>query len=425
MSDSKSTDHWNVLARLLGAAPAEAPEKEAGMPEPAAAELVGEGPGVEPALEREMTAEPDARGESDAMVEAAPRFEPAAVEVREPARPAPKSEPRRTPAKPKPMNHWRELAGSLGIEVTEPEPEPEPVLEVKEADSPVAPPPAKAPGHTERADDRSRIAGSEREPERAERGFEAGMRSRSAPRRESRRASLFEDPNLSLDTPGVLDAIFDEVEPEMADERPALAAPPPEEIRESREFREVRSERVEKFVPREREPNLAFSDESADEDVDERVGEAVTDQSESETPRDADEEDRLNRRRKRRPRRRGGRRDQKPATETSRGEGGEEGIEEEDEARVERRSDATELRERRPVAPADELEDLDDDAEEQLLEDDEDDEEGGSERLRLKHKKIPTWQQAIDAIVAVNMESRAKNPGGGQGGRGRGRRWRR
>ena len=72
----------------------------------------------------------------------------------------------------------------------------------------------------------------------------------------------------------------------------------------------------------------------------------------------------------------------------------------------------------------DELEDLDDEADDHL-EDDEDGEEGGSERLRLKHKKIPTWQQAIDAIIAVNMESRAKNPGGGGAGRGRGRRWRR
>ena len=60
-----------------------------------------------------------------------------------------------------------------------------------------------------------------------------------------------------------------------------------------------------------------------------------------------------------------------------------------------------------------ELEDLDDDADDHLEDDEEEDEEGGSERLRLKHKKIPTWQQAIDAIIAVNMESRAKNPGGG------------
>jgi hypothetical protein len=233
---------------------------------------------------------------------------------------------------------------------------------------------------------------------------------------------LFEDPNLSLDTPGVLDAIFDEVEPETAVEGPAVVAPPPERIRE---IREDRRERAEKFIPREREPDLTFSDEPADEEV-EDVEEVVTDRGESETPRDADEEDRSNRRRKRRPRRRGGRRDQKPATETTRDEVAEEGIEEEDEGRIERRSDATDILERRPAAPADEVEDLDDEAEDQLLEDDEEDgEEDASERLRLKHKKIPTWQQAIDAIVAVNMESRAKNPGGGGGGRGRGRRWRR
>ena len=281
--------------------------------------------------------------EPETPVEVISVFEPAPVEVREPAKPAAKPEPRRTPSKPKQINHWRELASSLGIEVTEPEPEPEPEPdpEVTETHIPVirvAPsPPARAPEHRERADSGPRITDAERAPERAVRSFEGGERSRSAPRHGSRRESLFEDPNLSLDTPGVLDDIFDEVEPEAAAEGPAVVAPPPERIRE---IREDRRERVEKFVPREREPDLAFSDEPADEDVEEdfeevfeeAFEEVVADQGESVTPRDADEEDRSNRRRKRRPRRRGGRRDQKPATEATRDEAGEEGIDEEDEA---------------------------------------------------------------------------------------------
>jgi hypothetical protein len=86
------------------------------------------------------------------------------------------------------------------------------------------------------------------------------------------------------------------------------------------------------------------------------------------------------------------------------------------------RSDPAKLRERRIPAEAEEDDDLGDEAEDRLDDDDDDDDEGSSERLRLKHKKIPTWQQAIDAILATNMESRTKNPGGG---RGRGRRWRR
>ncbi len=79
MSDSKSTDHWNVLARLLGTAPADVPEEETEMPEPPAAELVVEEPAIEPACEQEAVVEPEA------VAEVVSVFEPAPVEVREPA----------------------------------------------------------------------------------------------------------------------------------------------------------------------------------------------------------------------------------------------------------------------------------------------------------------------------------------------------
>jgi hypothetical protein len=58
--------------------------------------------------------------------------------------------------------------------------------------------------------------------------------------------------------------------------------------------------------------------------------------------------------------------------------------------------------------------------------DDDGDEEGG-ESPRIGFRNIPTWQDAIGVMIAKNMESRSRNPGGprgsgGRGGRGRGRR---
>jgi hypothetical protein len=41
--------------------------------------------------------------------------------------------------------------------------------------------------------------------------------------------------------------------------------------------------------------------------------------------------------------------------------------------------------------------------------------------LGIQHRKIPTWQEAMESIIATNMESRARNPGGGSRGRSRGR----
>ena len=40
---------------------------------------------------------------------------------------------------------------------------------------------------------------------------------------------------------------------------------------------------------------------------------------------------------------------------------------------------------------------------------------------KAKHKKIPTWEEAITVLVSSNLETRGKNSGGG-GSRGRGRR---
>jgi hypothetical protein len=37
----------------------------------------------------------------------------------------------------------------------------------------------------------------------------------------------------------------------------------------------------------------------------------------------------------------------------------------------------------------------------------------------MTHKKIPSWSEAIEVVVATNLAERAKHPSGGQRGRGR------
>ena len=60
------------------------------------------------------------------------------------------------------------------------------------------------------------------------------------------------------------------------------------------------------------------------------------------------------------------------------------------------------------------------------FEDEGEDDEDGGESPRIGFRNIPTWQDAIGVMIAKNMESRARNPGGsrgpgGRGGGGRGR----
>jgi len=45
----------------------------------------------------------------------------------------------------------------------------------------------------------------------------------------------------------------------------------------------------------------------------------------------------------------------------------------------------------------------------------------GSENQKSKHRKIPTWEEAISAVVQANIDSRSKSSGGGRRGRGRGK----
>ena len=176
------------------------------------------------------------------------------------------------------------------------------------------------------------------------------------------------------------------------------------------------------------EPPALTLDETAIEPIEAEIVEDLDDvdiAAPDAAERDADDEDRSSRRRGRR-RRRGGRRPPRPDAEQETSDAPADDMEDDDEEqRVSPRSEVAEVRERRVSIESEEENDLEDETDDRF-EDDEDedaDEATNSERLRLKHKKIPTWQQAIDAILTANMQSRAKNPGSG-GNRGRGRRWR-
>jgi hypothetical protein len=81
--------------------------------------------------------------------------------------------------------------------------------------------------------------------------------------------------------------------------------------------------------------------------------------------------------------------------------------------------------ERSEFAPRDDADDADE-ANDDFADgagDDFADEAGDDKELRVGHRAIPTWDEAIGLIIAKNMESRAKRPNGGQarghGGRDR------
>jgi len=67
--------------------------------------------------------------------------------------------------------------------------------------------------------------------------------------------------------------------------------------------------------------------------------------------------------------------------------------------------------------------DFDDDEEhdgEHDFEGDEEHDEDGVDSPRIGFRNIPTWQDAIGVMIAKNMESRSRNPGGSRGPSGRG-----
>lgn len=452
MSDRTTIDHWNVLAVELGAVPAaELEEEQENTPElpPSSdlscSDLADEEPAepssgkdvaeaVEPSVETPVGQAPEDASPLAAVTEALEQPVGWAVEPEGLAKRASEAGPvKAAGAKPpvsqtaspqtvlpkrKLAQHWWDLATSLGVEVSEPETElesepepevqsePEPIHEVKADESLATRVPAESP---------ARSSASARQP------AEPLSREPAEPRRGHRHSSSFDDPDLSLDTPGVLDAAFDEGEPEsVSHPETAPARRQPDDWAEQRRRSRPTSPAARDSI---------FFDEPEDEAFDdvESESEETAAAIDADEPESEEETERSGRGRGRR-RRRGSRRGQRAAPEEVRFEpdsADEEEEEEEDQddrsVGPRRRSGTAETRQRRAHAEDDLEGDLEDEGEDHF---DDDEDEGGGERLRLKHKRIPTWQQAVDAILATNMESRTKNPGGGAG-RGRGRRWRR
>jgi ribonuclease E len=457
MAQSKSTDHWRQLAQLLGAAlPDEpAPVQAESLPEPPLEPLPEPepvpAPSVAPippaAFEPEPTppvpvltpslspipvaafaAEP--ASSAPVVAAAAPAIvaekdvipemvAPVAVVAEPPTAPrAPTPSPAVHVVKPVPdevqqrqqrqANHWDDLARQLGIEVPpleEPaESEMEPQREPEPPSAPITDfsweevPPPEEPA----VDD----------------VMEADRDSLSEPDRGGR--ALFEDPNLSVETPGVLDSVFDE-EPELAyedesdlvprswdeaatSELPeAEAAPLASDAEgEGEEDRPARRRRRRRGRRR-RSPGETERESAVPEELDEAVPEddLLDDEREAEEVADLDTDEGEETRPRQRGRRRWRTAEDQPA-EDEEAEVSEEEVEEDlvpIGSRVER------------LEPD---QDQDDDLDAGLDEDD-------AEVFHIKHRNIPTWDEAIGLVIATNMESRAKNPGGHSRGRGRGR----
>jgi len=363
-------NHWKELADQIGA---DVPDE----PFPPEPEIESEVPADDAPIEEPSTNEPMATTPPD--------------EKKAESTPAP------TASEPRAKNHWGALAGDLGIEVPEPDPDPEPDPE---------PEPEPVVGFTPEPDPEP-VVGFTPEPEPAV-GFEpeqppepevapeaieeaspaepkpawgvdifetppaepqAADDDDSEPRKtpeNGQQMPLFEDPELSLETPWVLDAIFDEEET-----KPTQDAPPPTTAR-------IQAEDVESKV-----------DEKAEEPEP-----AATVRPDEVAEKAEDPEEKRSKRRRRRRRRRPSRKEKSESSDDKAEPGAE------------------------AAAPSagDDLSDGDGGEEA-----DPSDRRDKGEEAKLKHRKIPTWEEAIDIVISTNREARAKNPNSGSRGRRRGR----
>ena len=137
----------------------------------------------------------------------------------------------------------------------------------------------------------------------------------------------------------------------------------------------------------------ATSSEDEDDDAAAEIGQLAEEGEDGE----AETRSRRRRRRRRRPSKR----------EEAESELGEEDEQETDELEDTRRRRGRRSRAKTDAEISEDREDLDSD---------------DVEAPARKHRKIPTWDEAIDLIVGGNLESRSKSPGGKGGSRRRGRR---
>ncbi|MCL4202515.1 MAG: hypothetical protein KJ000_08460 [Pirellulaceae bacterium] len=414
MSESKSQDHWKALAELLDVSvpdePEEAPVTQEAEPETAA--------GVDP-----QAGVPAPTGdESSEETPLAPPASPA-----EPPRPpVPPARSRPAPRPPAPRadaNHWRGLAGALGIEV--PDEEIEEIEEVEEVEEAVVE--AELVAEPEPVVEPDRVAAETDDTEEDSAASDWSEPSTLQPAQESmsdwlnpvvapdvqaqfeqavsdtepppeppappKRSvpSLFDDKSISIDTPGVLDRIFEADSDE--ERRPAI----PAGFEEREAFSEIDDDLDEGI-----DSSLDEEDDEAGDDAEEALGSAAESQ-----PAEAEGEGDEPRRRRRRRRRR-----RKPGKSDSA-----------DAATAEPDADSQQDDAPREAAASehdleDELHDDVDDHDDGHHDDEDDDE---LLTLGVKHRKIPTWDEAVQVVISANMESRAKNPGNGPRGRGRGR----
>jgi len=401
----KMKDHWNSLASLLGMG-GKTEKEEA---PPASAE----------------TATPEASlvmGAEEATSQAVPQTPPA------PPPPAPRPAPRREAArKPKPApqsapkrrDHWGGVLGQLGLEAPppEPEPEPEPVRPPPRQAAPPSPPeaiptrPAKAELQASEVEDEApegppgyqgpdleeRLHAERDRPARSR--PERGDRARpSPPRRMEDEVQFDDDLDSGLremwaihesassaleDVADLEDIELDEEPEELDEELPELDKPPRAEP-EREELPRKRRRRGRRRGRRPREEDAVPSAAPAESELlDDGDDTAMADEEEAgvEPPRraavDRDEEEPPRGKRRRRRRR-------KPETAQA--------------AAVEA-DDALDDEDFEGPASVDYLDDA---------------EKGES------HKRIPTWDDAIGAIVSANMESRNRHPSPrGRDGRGR------
>jgi ribonuclease E len=323
---------------------------------------------------------------------------------------------------------WRELLGELGLEAP---PEPEPRSDTR----PAADASAKRDLEAKRFGDRGpkKAPGAKRgasAPPVSAAPFGAGLfpQEEQAPRREAPAADV--------------ESVRDEAEVEVRETRkerveaPVEAEREPEETgpkkrgrRRTRSWKrlhtapEITEEEESEVMEGERELVEAAEEMGVADDLFGDVEEEVAAEADVETEEgepSGDEERRPRRRRRRRTRR-----GEKPSREQA------EAADEADESETEDEEDAaasvsefaddlflededeTEEREerprrgrrRRPAAAEDEAAEIDEDEEEDELD------SGGEPRPA--HRKIPTWEDAVSVVVDLNLESRARSPGGG------------
>jgi hypothetical protein len=423
----KKKDHWGSLASLLGMAPKAQPEPELEQPEPVVQAK------EEPAESAAPPSPPPAPAQKPA-----PRA----------ARPAPTKATPPMPA-PKRRDHWGSVLGQLGVEgLPEPEPEPESAVAFEpQVEASSVAPQREAKPEIEDAASESPLGhpGPEsREPRRFEREPRPPRAGEQRGRGDSRRPQR-EDHSRP------------------APSRPAPSRPAPSRSASSRrhveddvEFdEELDSGLRELWASHEMPASSAPRDEVADIDdadiddaeIDDEMEDGCEAPSTQHGDKQRDDEQGRPRRRRRRRGRRGRRDSAAPAEgdEAARSRppespelddldldelGGEEPGSEELErapaprreperaARPSRSSREEEQRapgkrrrrRRRPEsAQADRAEPLDD------LDDDDLDDPASVDYLSDSdkgegHKRIPTWDDAVGAIVAANLESRNRNP---------------